>query len=131
MTKKEGKTLRNILCAGAFTVLSLLPGCQKEVLPEGYEKNPPHIKILSPLEGQSFKNDRVFPITWEIEDESELGETYISVNGSPKFLIYSKTGSLNWSTNDFANKVVIDAKDIYGNESKDSTTSYNWDNPLK
>jgi hypothetical protein len=131
MTEKKGRTLKNILYAAPFVISTLFHGCEKEVMPIGYEKNAPEIKILSPLEGQSFKNDKVFPIAWEIVDESELGEAYISVNGSEKFPIYSKTGSLNWSTNEFANKVVIDAKDIYGNESKASTTFYNWTNPLK
>ena len=130
MTEKKGRTLKNILYAAPFVVSALFHGCQKEVMPEGAE-NPPKINILSPLEGQSFKYDKAFPIAWKIEYGGELEEAYISVNDGPKFPIYSKTGSLNWATNDFANKVVIGAKGKYSKISKDSTTSYNWTNPMR
>ena len=62
--------------------------CEKE------DTTPPKIRFISPKEGEVYY-DKIIPICWEIEDQGDFKEAWISFNEKGKFPI-PKSGSLNW-----------------------------------
>lgn len=119
MASKTKKTLNNIVYASALTLATLLPGCEKEDI------TPPKIKILSPLEGEVYHTGRIVPIKWEIEGQDDFKSALLYVNGGDGFPI-PESGSLNWFCKMGENKVVVEAKDLNSNYSKDSANFYIW-----
>jgi hypothetical protein len=126
---KEGKTLRNILCAGAFTALSLLPGCEKTALPKT-DGIPPEIKFTSPL-GAIYDVERIIPVSWEIKDHNgDLSEAWINFNNNGRLYI-PQSGSINYKGRRGDNKIEIGAKDSGLDSSKASINVYVFDGWVK
>jgi len=89
-----GKTLKNLLYAGAFTAgACLLPGCEPEPIVETpKDTTPPKITISSPIEKKVYDSNTI-PYGWAIDEAHFKSAWYSTDNEHTKTPIMEKTGT--------------------------------------
>jgi hypothetical protein len=126
MRWKGGKTLKNILYAGAFVMgACLLPGCEKPEEPPveppiTSDTKPPIIRVKSPL-GDYDSN--TIPFEWTIE-EANFKDAWYSLDTELTKKSIGQSGKKEFRLNKGNYKLTIFAEDNYNNSSKKEINFY-------